>query len=248
MRCPQCGYHSYEGLKRCKKCGALLSPLVLPVVKKIPSPAAGTDNAAGAVENSQVVSAVADKSKPIPRFLLERDHQASFFDQIEAEDDGASELDNTPPALWRRIAATVLDYVVLFEIWYAFVALAAWVVGQPVDLFIGQLATLLTVRICYYLLAITLVLSYFTLFHCCCGQTVGKMLFGVRVVTDEGEGLTLAQAVLRSTGGVLALLCGGYGYLSMVFDQQKRGWNDRMAGSMVVDATVERKDGSDEVC
>ncbi|MCD4688526.1 MAG: RDD family protein [Desulfuromonadaceae bacterium] len=86
----------------------------------------------------------------------------------------------------------------------------------------------------YFLVFFALCFGYFTLFHYLSGQTPGKMLFDVRVEGVEQTGITLAQAFLRCAGGLIALLPAGLGFLSIVLDEEQRGWNDRLAGCRVV--------------
>jgi uncharacterized RDD family membrane protein YckC len=66
------------------------------------------------------------------------------------------------------------------------------------------------------------------------GQTVGMMPFGLRVVRNiDGARLTWANVLLRMIGcipaGFLAL-----GYISAAFDHRKRGWHDKIAGTVVI--------------
>lgn len=269
MRCPQCGYHSYADLRRCKKCGVLLAALELPALAQPvgatkQAPRAAGDIADIGVKESQHVlisptklpytgEKPPEKAKPFPEFLLERGRQPSFFDQAPASDTVSSVSECAEPAqnragrhslLPRRVAATLIDLVVLGEIWYAFVVIGAWGVGQPCAAFMPYVATQVALRSGYYLIAITTMLSYFTLFHSYHGQTIGKFLFRVQVVALDETPVTVAQALMRSAAGALALLCVGFGYLIALFDTQQRGWNDRLAGTRVV--VID--DGSSDTC
>ncbi|OQY20398.1 MAG: hypothetical protein B6I36_01085 [Desulfobacteraceae bacterium 4572_35.1] len=249
MRCPQCGYNSYEALKRCKKCGAMLRPLQLPERSKMAATMEVTTEVSA--EKSvygqvglQQDAAAEKKVKPFPQFLLEPDDHTPFFLHLDENAQPVDEKEQCSVSaitgasdrvpLLRRILATVLDYMVMVEIWYAFVLVGAWVAHQPVNVFTDYLFAQTAMRICYYFLAVTIIISYFTLLHCCYGQTLGKMLLGFQVVDEDGNPPTISQALLRSAGGILALLCVGYGYLTIIFDSAGRGWNDRVAGTQVV--------------
>ena len=100
--------------------------------------------------------------------------------------------------------------------------------------FIPSLETLIDLSVPYFLVLFFLAFGYFTLFHFLVGQTPGKMLTGLRVETTGGEPLTFSQAFLRSVGGLLQLLPAGLGYLVMLTSPERRGWNDRLAGTRVV--------------
>lgn len=257
MRCPQCGYYSYAGLRRCKKCGALQAALALPEVVQPVMPKKSNASAdipdSGAKKSRQcqigrekisfVGARTPKKLKPFPEFLLERDRQPSFFDQVADADSSSGAAELTEPVqeevaksrlLPRRIVATLIDLVVLGEIWYAFIAIGSWSFDKSSADFMPLLIAQVSWRTGYYLLAISTTLSYFTLFHGYLGQTIGKMLLRVQVVAADGSPVTMTQALLRTTGGIIAVLCAGFGYLGAFFDRQQRGWNDRLAGTRVV--------------
>lgn len=88
----------------------------------------------------------------------------------------------------------------------------------------------------YFLVFFGLSFGYFTLFHYLGGQTPGKMAGKLLVVDISGEPLQLSQAFLRTVGGLICLLPGGLGFCSMLLNREGRGWNDRLAGSIVVAA------------
>lgn len=88
----------------------------------------------------------------------------------------------------------------------------------------------------YFLVFFGLAFGYFTVFHYLGGQTPGKMASKLLVVDINGEPLQLSQAFLRSVGGLICLLPVGLGFCSALFNREGRGWNDRLAGSVVVSA------------
>jgi len=88
----------------------------------------------------------------------------------------------------------------------------------------------------YFLVFFGLAFGYFTLFHYLGGQTPGKMARKLVVVDLSGDPLQFSQAFLRSVGGLMCLLPAGLGFISVLLNRQGRGWNDRLAGSVVVAA------------
>ncbi len=68
------------------------------------------------------------------------------------------------------------------------------------------------------------------------GQTVGKRLLGIAVVTDEGEVPTYRAALTRTLYRFVDWLPAAYGVglLSMVLDGRNRRLGDRAAGTVVV--------------
>ena len=79
---------------------------------------------------------------------------------------------------------------------------------------------------------ITVIYNVFMIMHG--GSTIGKRVLGIKVVSENGQPLTLMQAFLReflgkSIFGVLII-----GYLWMLFDQKKQCWQDKMGGTVVI--------------
>lgn len=65
------------------------------------------------------------------------------------------------------------------------------------------------------------------------GGTPGKMLLGLKVVTPEGDGLTVLHAFGRYIAFWLSALTLGIGFLIVLFDPQRRALHDHLAGTRV---------------
>jgi uncharacterized RDD family membrane protein YckC len=68
------------------------------------------------------------------------------------------------------------------------------------------------------------------------GQTIGKMAFGLRVVGDDGAGVDLTAAIVRSTGCLVAVLTGGLLFAPALVSADRRAPYDRIARTRVVRA------------
>jgi uncharacterized RDD family membrane protein YckC len=82
--------------------------------------------------------------------------------------------------------------------------------------------------------------GYLAMFNAAGGQTIGKMLFGIRVVTDdeaETEGLppTARQATYRAFLTVPSVLLLGIGFLPALMGS-RRAVHDRLSHTRVVRA------------
>jgi uncharacterized RDD family membrane protein YckC len=67
------------------------------------------------------------------------------------------------------------------------------------------------------------------------GQTLGKMVFGLRMVRLDGEPMSLWRAFLRNyIGYFLSSLFFLAGYFAIFFSPRRRGWHDLLAGTVVV--------------
>lgn len=82
---------------------------------------------------------------------------------------------------------------------------------------------------------IILSLLYFVASWMRSGQTIGKMVLGLKVVDGDGGKLGLGRALLRYAGYIVSSLIASLGFLWIAYDGKHQGWHDRMAGSYVVD-------------
>lgn len=100
----------------------------------------------------------------------------------------------------------------------------------------GGLGSVLSVGLSTGLLAIILVLAYEVLLTAR-GQTIGKKVFGLRVVKADGSAPGFWTALLRQTiGYMVSNAIFDLGFLWVAFDSRNRAWHDFMAGTYVVPA------------
>ncbi len=138
------------------------------------------------------------------------------------------------PATGNRIAAFCCDLLLLVIVGTSFVIAAEAAISTSSESLLPSVETLIDLSVPYFLVLFSLAFSYFTLFHFLVGQTPGKMLTGLRVETLTGEPLLFSQAFLRSVGGLLQALPAGIGYLVILSSSDRRGWNDRLAGTRLI--------------
>ena len=161
---------------------------------------------------------VADQS-PMPVVLpADRTTMEAWTDDEETQDAGVV----------ARLLAVAIDLLILAIV----DAVVVYFTMQLCDLTIddlgilpkGPLAAFLLVQNGGYLVAFT-----------AGGQTIGKMVAGIRVVqSDSAASLDLGRAFLRTlVWGVLALPA-GLGFLTALFSRDRRGLHDRLAGTRVV--------------
>lgn len=94
----------------------------------------------------------------------------------------------------------------------------------------------------WFLAAFLFNMLYFTYFHGTCGQTPGKMLLRIRVEQIDGEEMTLGLGFLRWVGYIISSLPLYLGFLWVGLDPRKRGWHDRIAGTVVVIMKIDDAD------
>ena len=82
--------------------------------------------------------------------------------------------------------------------------------------------------------------GYFAAFTAAGGQSIGKMIAGVKVVPDDldmwTDRVSLGQAVLRSAAYLVSALPAGLGFLPALIGDDKRAIHDRLARTRVVKA------------
>ena len=67
------------------------------------------------------------------------------------------------------------------------------------------------------------------------GQTVGKKLFGLRIVELTGKPMTVMRSLKRYGGYAAGLATGGLGFLQIVWDPNRQGLHDKAAHTAVID-------------
>ncbi len=144
------------------------------------------------------------------------------------------EPDPSLPPLGGRVLAFACDLLLLVTVGFCFMVAAEMAMAEAGAGLFPTLETLVDLSVPYFLVLFFLAFGYFTLFHFLAGQTPGKMLARLRVETLEGEPLVFSQAFLRSVGGLLQLLPAGLGYLAILQSKERRGWNDRLAGTRLI--------------
>jgi len=80
---------------------------------------------------------------------------------------------------------------------------------------------------------------YMVVFWSLVGQTPGMRFFGLRLGT-EGRGLAPRKSLKRLIGLLLAAIPFGLGFLGILFDERRRGWEDRLCGVDVFYESNER--------
>jgi uncharacterized RDD family membrane protein YckC len=100
----------------------------------------------------------------------------------------------------------------------------------------GEIVSLIAILGGFGLLALALVLTYYVGMTAR-GATVGKKVFGIKVVKSDGTPPGFGVALLRQTigygisGAFFAL-----GFLWVAFDKHHQGWHDKIANTYVVRA------------
>jgi len=86
-----------------------------------------------------------------------------------------------------------------------------------------------------WLIMLLLAVSNFIIFPMFSGQSIGKMLTGIRIVKKDGTPPTFVQLLLRHTiGYFLTALTLGLGFLFSALNQKGRALQDLIGGTVVI--------------
>jgi hypothetical protein len=66
------------------------------------------------------------------------------------------------------------------------------------------------------------------------GTTIGGIVCGLKVVRLDGREVDWATAIVRALGCFLSLAIAGLGFIWIAFDDEKQGWHDKIAGTVVL--------------
>lgn len=229
MRCPHCGYVSFDGLSSCRRC---TNPLPQSR-RQIPTPPVGRPESA----SPSAVEAMRERAGE--EFLV----TGSVFEEeldfnrlsLPAELHTAAR----PPLVYggfgRRAFAALIDAPLLFLLTVLAMSLAslAAIGGGTVAGQVTREVTLLAFGAAL-VAALAVSLGYHVLWWGQGGQTPGMMLLGLQVVAQDGDEIGYTRALLRWLAYLLALLPLGLGMLLMFFQPRRRGLHDLLAGTCVI--------------
>ena len=84
-------------------------------------------------------------------------------------------------------------------------------------------------------ISLAVCLIYFTVYTAEGGQTIGKRIFKIKVVLQNGKNVAYGAALVRTFGYVLSAFFGTFlGFLWALWDRRNQAWHDKLAGTVVV--------------
>ena len=85
------------------------------------------------------------------------------------------------------------------------------------------------------ILGILISVGYYTYFWTKSGQTIGKTVAGIKVISADGSPLTWGQSFMRYIGYIVSGFLFSLGFLWVIMDKRRQGWHDKIAKTYVVD-------------
>jgi uncharacterized RDD family membrane protein YckC len=138
----------------------------------------------------------------------------------------APAADAPPAGFWRRAVAMGLDFVVFAVVQFSFGKIARYLFGP-------EIANSWVLQLDLVVFTIVFSVAYTTALHAVDGQTIGKMVVGVRVVGLDGEPPAPGLAFMRYLAYFVSLAPFGLGYLMAGLRRDKRALHDLLAGTRV---------------
>jgi uncharacterized RDD family membrane protein YckC len=163
--------------------------------------------------------------------------QSTSFFRSESDLAAAREASHTftTAPIFARLLAGLVDVIILAGIDLA----VLYFTLRVLELSFAELQLLPPVPLAVFLLLLDG--GYVASFTAAGGQTIGKMIAGIRVVAqptpdDDATRVGFGAAVLRATAYIVSLLPAGLGFVPILFDPDGRSLHDRLANTRVVKA------------
>lgn len=132
-----------------------------------------------------------------------------------------------------RLVAYIIDAIIL-------------AIGQGILMAIFGLSSFMTqsgggsqvsigaLQIIGFILILVWDIGYFVYFWSSSGQTPGKMIMGIKVVSVDGGPVSVGKAIVRLIGYAISGIVIYLGFLWIIWDKEKQGWHDKIASTYVV--------------
>ena len=131
-----------------------------------------------------------------------------------------------PAGFWIRALAAGIDFVILFVVHSSLKLIGARLSG-------ADLETSESLRPLVFFFTLVFAGAYTTVLHCLAGQTIGKMLVGVRVVADAEGPPPFGAALLRFGAYFVSAAPFMLGFVMAGLRHDKRALHDLIAGTRV---------------
>ena len=128
-----------------------------------------------------------------------------------------------------RCGAILIDYIILVMIPVASLLIYRSSGQEPSKILNNEITNI------GWLIFVLLILTNFLILPLLVGQSIGKILTGLRVVKKDGSSPSLGSFALRHLVGYpLTFLTGGLGFFISVLNSKGRALHDLIAGTVVI--------------
>jgi uncharacterized RDD family membrane protein YckC len=137
----------------------------------------------------------------------------------------------------QRAGAFLIDFLFSF-IFFLIFAVGGAIIGHQFGWVSGEIKLVFGFKSWYALIIIVLYFSVFLYFGK--GQTPGKRIFNIRVVSLVHDHISLWHSIERALGYAASALEFGFGFLQYFIHPNKRTVHDRIAETIVVQVTKKK--------
>jgi len=134
-------------------------------------------------------------------------------------------MEGSTPGFWRRMLALAYEFLLLLGVWFIAAFLFHLVFRDPSAEYFRPLFQ-------FYLLCIGGI--YFTWFWTHGGQTLAMQTWKLRLVSANGQKVTMQQAMVRYLMAVIGISFLGFGLLWALFDRDRQFLHDKVAGTRII--------------
>jgi uncharacterized RDD family membrane protein YckC len=250
MKCPNCGYNSFDYLDTCKKCGSALE--VNPRYRVIYG-LAPQDKGKEEVNIDESKISKEETKEPLvyTHSILGQTSRESL--ELKKGDDEVAKSEFLPSGhyslpkdsrafteeeptqfnlagIGSRVGAFLLDIIILLGI----TTLTLWAGFHLGNIVFNIREDNLNLFVPLYLILFFLSTTYFLFLQGFSGKTIGKMIFGIKVVGKDGESIGLWDSLIRWLGYFISILFIFIGFIWALFDPKRQAWHDKFAETYVV--------------
>jgi uncharacterized RDD family membrane protein YckC len=133
---------------------------------------------------------------------------------------------------WLRLGSAVIDYVVLFLI-----ILFVYILFNPNHSISTSSMPIIRV-VAVSIIGFVIAAAYFIAFWAWRGQTLGKMVMGIKIIRSKSNPVDRSHSIQRFVGYILCFLTIFIGFIWIAFDSHKQGLHDKIADTCVVKLPV----------
>ena len=132
---------------------------------------------------------------------------------------------------WIRLVANIIDLFILLLIPFsAYCMVSGFVLRLPL--------LAISVPKIAFILWFIITIVYFAGFWVWRGQTLGKMITGIKVIRTDSSPIEWKHALLRYLGYIISAMALCIGFIWIAFDSHKQGFHDKIADTYVVKLPV----------
>lgn len=250
MKCPKCGFISFDDLAKCKKCGASLKSPSSPV-KQLPSEkkdfniekTSASENSFRPPNMDRIIASIKSDLEEIEKLpgdgtsdmTCPSDDISYDMQQHTGSDSLSHDLHLSKNAgFFLRLLSYTIDNVILYVISTILLVAAYFLIGSLSIVEDNPVKIIYSLYVPFLIASTIIEVFYFTYFHAVTGQTVGKWVCGIKVVAEDGNPLGFKKAFIRFLGYIISRLSFYIGFLWIAFDRNKQGWHDKIAKTSVI--------------